>query len=250
MHELVKIGIERFKDLKNTIKRHQFTNDSEVDKYFDDLENYAHIYFLSCLMDRGITAEKAWKIPYMVCKHFNAFTMEELVKVSYEDILDYFVTFKPHRYNEDMAKVFYKGIQKIHNDYDDDIAQIWRDKPSSASVIYKFLQFYGCGVKIATMATNILVREYHQELSDYYSIDISPDVHIKKILYRLGLISDKEDINLVIYKARELYPEFPGIIDAACWEIGRTYCHEKKPQCLVCPLKNCCTYFKDKKQKN
>ena len=95
------------------------------------------------------------------------------------------------------------------------------------------------------MATNILVREYNIELSDYYSIDISPDVHIKRIMYRLELISNQEDINLVLYKARELYPEFPGIIDSSCWEIGRNFCHPTNPNCLHCPLNNCCKFNKN-----
>ena len=246
MHDLVRIGKERFFDLKNTIKRHQFTGNDDIDEYFNDLDKYAHLYVLSCLMDRGIKAEKAWKIPYLISKYFNAFDMESLSKLSYEEILDFFLTNKPHRYNEDMAKVFYQGVQKIHSEYNNDIAQIWKNKPSSASVIYKFLQFNGCGIKIATMATNILVREYGVELSDYYSIDISPDVHIKRIMYRLGLISNQEDINLVIYKARELNPEFPGIIDVSCWEIGRNYCHPTNPDCKNCPLKNSCKYKIDK----
>ena len=242
MHKLVEIGRERFYDLKNTIKRHQFTGDDEVDFYFNNLEEYAHLYVLSCLMDRGIKAEKAWKIPYQVCKHFNSFDIVSLSKISQEDIIDYFMSKKPHRYNSDMAKVFYNAVQKICNEYCGDVSKIWKDKPSSASVIFQFLQFDGCGIKIATMATNILVREYGVELSDYFSIDISPDIHIRRIMHRLGLVNSENDINSVIFKARELNPDFPGIIDVACWEIGRKYCHPSNPDCLNCLLKQCCKY--------
>ena len=70
MHPLVKIAKSRFHDLKNTVKRHQFTGVDEIDTCFNNLEKYAHLYVLSCLMDRGIKAEKAWKIPYLLCKHF------------------------------------------------------------------------------------------------------------------------------------------------------------------------------------
>lgn len=146
-----------------------------------------------------------------------------------------------------MAIVFYEGIQKIHNDYNDDAARIWKGKQSSSTVVYRFLEFKGAGIKIATMAANILSREYHIEMRDYYSIDISPDVHVRRIFYRLGLISDQTNQDMVIYKARELNPDFPGVIDFACWKIGRSYCHPKHPDCKECPLKNCCKYDEPEK---
>ncbi len=163
MHELVKVGIERYNDLKRTIVRHEPTKDNAADEYYNDLAKYPHIYVLACLMDKKIKAEKAWHIPFEVCNYFNTL-----------------------------------------------------------------------------MATNILVREYHIELSDYYSIDISPDVQVKRIFYRMGLVENEEDVSSIVYKARELYPEFPGIIDVACWEIGRTYCNPTTPNCNECPLNHCC----------
>ncbi len=240
MHKLVEIGIMRFSDLKNTIVRHKPTGDKTVDEYYNDIDKYPHIYVLGCLMDKQIKAEKAWLIPFEVCKHFNAFEMSELINVSKHDIEEFFMAKKLHRFNKEMSAVFYEGIQRIHTVYQDDASRIWADKPSSATVVYRFLQFKGAGIKIATMATNILVREYHIELSDYYSIDISPDVQVKRIFYRMGLVDNTNDVNLVIYKARELYPEFPGIIDVSCWEIGRTWCNPTNPECNKCPLEKCC----------
>ena len=240
MNKLIEIGINRFNDMKNTTMRHKFTGDEAVDEYFNRLDEYPHLYVLSCLMDRGIKAERAWSIPYYLCKHFNCFEMSELAKLTKEDIIGYFLEKKPHRFNEDMAEIFYDGVQRINNIYGGDASLVWKNKPSSAHVVYEFLQFNGCGIKIATMMTNILVREYGVELSDYYSIDISPDVHIKRIFYRFGLTDKQDDIDSVIYKARELYPEFPGILDFSCWEIGREYCHPKKPDCVNCPLNETC----------
>ncbi len=240
MHKIVKIGKARFKNLKNTIVRHQPTLDNDADNYYNDIENYPHIYVLACLMDKQIKAEKAWHIPFEVCTYFGAFDMPSLAQIPQEQIKNYFLECKPHRFNVEMAEVFYDAVQKIHTVYNDDASLIWKNKPSSATVVYRFLQFKGAGIKIATMATNILVREYKIKLSDYYSIDISPDVQVKRIFYRMGLVESQDDVNLIIYKARELYPKFPGIIVVSCWEIGRTWCKPSNPNCEQCPLNDNC----------
>lgn len=107
-------------------------------------------------------------------------------------------------------------------------------------MVYRFLQFEGVGIKIATMAANILAREFKISFSDYYSIDILPDVHIFRVIRRSGLVSRNANAESIIYKARELNPEFPGIIDSSCWEIGRTWCRPKNPNCEECIIRTIC----------
>ena len=55
-----------------------------------------------------------------------------------------------HRFNDVMAKVFYDGVERIVKDYDGSASKIWAGNPSSAAVVYRFLQFNGVGIKIAT----------------------------------------------------------------------------------------------------
>ena len=159
-----------------------------------------------------------------------------------EEYKNIFNKLKLHRFNDVQAGCFYNGVQKIMKDYQGNAANIWNNEPSSATVVRRFLEFDGAGIKIATMATNILARQYKIKLSDFYSIDISPDVHVKRIFYRTGLIDkkDKDNIDMIIYKAREIYPQFPGLIDFACWDIGRNWCTERKALCSECPLNEHC----------
>ena len=70
--------------------------------------------------------------------------------------------------------------------------------------------------------------------------DVSPDAHVLRIMYRTGLIERPDDRDSVIYKARELYPSYPGIIDYSCWEIGLNWCHPKNPDCKNCIIKRDC----------
>lgn len=242
--ELVRVGTERYYEVKNASARYKLELDPEAQAYYDDIQTYPHIFVLGCLMDRQISAIKAWMIPYDFCQHIGSFEMQELSKITLEETINWFVEKHPHRFNVKMAEVFYEGVQRIHNQYDDDASKIWSDKPRSATAVYRFLQFKGAGIKIATMAVNILARDYHVELADHYSLDISPDVHVKRVFYRLGLTSEEDDREAVIYKARELNPEFPGIIDLFCWETGYNICKPTNPLCDECPLSHCCAYHK------
>ena len=87
---------------------------------------------------------------------------------------------------------------------------------------------------------NILARQFKIPFSDYYSIDISPDVHILRVMRRTGLVDSNADLDSIIYKARELNPEFPGIIDFSCWEIGRTWCRPNNLNCKECIISSEC----------
>ena len=239
-HYLVTLGKEIFEKNSTAPNNNDFVKENECNKYLNDLENTPHLFVLACLMDKQMDAERAWSIPYKVCKVIGSFDVEDLYKVSLKEYEDIFENNHLHRFNKDAAKTFYLCVKAIVEEYDGDASNIWANSPSSATVVYRFLQFYGAGIKISTMATNILVRDFHIPMSDYYSIDISPDVHIIRITKRTGLVDQDASREAIVYKAREMNPEFPGIIDLPCWEIGRTYCHPQSPNCLDCPITKSC----------
>lgn len=226
--------------LSRPIEPFKFTNDLEVDNKLNDLENYPHHYVLACVMDRQIKAERAWKIPYTISKEINDFNFEGFLKLSQNDLLTMFQENRLHRFNTTMAKLFYKAIQKIHNDYNDNASLIWKGNHSSTTIAYRFLQFEGVGKKIASMATNILAREFRIPMKDKIGIDISPDVHVRRVFTRLGLIPKGSTNEEIIFRARELNPSYPGIFDPSAWEIGREWCRPQFPTCNQCYLNESC----------
>jgi endonuclease III len=192
-------------------------------------------------MDRQVKAERAWLIPYRISQKIDGFSVQRLSELSRQDVNHLMREPEPlHRFVDTMANHFYSGVQRIKNNYAGDASRIWSDKPSSAEVVYRFLEFDGVGPKIGSMAANILAREFKIPFSDYYSIDISADVHVRRVFSRLGLCTADVTVEQVIYKARALYPEFPGMMDLPCWEIGRNWCKPKNPICSECIVKDEC----------
>ena len=239
--KIVEILINKGKELFNQpYKKIEFTKNPEADELLNNLKEYPHAFVLACVMDRQMKAEKAWMIPYEVAKEIGSFKFSKLLSLRLEKIKGIFRRKKLHRFNNEMATNFYFAIQKIHKDYNDNAANIWRNKPRSATIVKRFLEFQGIGIKIATMAANILAREFKIPMKDYICIDISPDVHVKRVFKRMGLISKNASNDELIYCARELNPEYPGIFDLSTWEIGRNWCHFRNPDCESCYLNNYC----------
>jgi len=89
------------------------------------------------------------------------------------------------------------------------------------------LEFKGIGIKIATMATNILARRFKIPIADYIYLDISPDVHVKRVFKRLGFIPKDAGNDELVSCARELSTKHPGAFDFPTWKIGKSWCHPK-----------------------
>ena len=240
-HWLIEYSEKVNKDL-SSIEVH-FLDNVDYNSFLNNLIDFPHAYVLACCMDRRIKADRAWNIPCVVKERLcGTFLIDDLAQIPLSQYKAFFNENSLHIYNNDMAEIFYKAIHRIKEEYNGDASRIWSGKPSSAAVVYRFLQFEGVGLKIATMATNILARQFKIPFSDYYSIDVSPDVHIQRIFKRTRLVSDNASKDEIVYKARELNPEYPGIVDAACWKIGREYCHSLNPSCGTCPIAEHCCY--------
>ena len=218
-----------------------FTREPSADALVSNIESYPHAFVLACIMDRQIKAERAWLIPYRVSQRIGGFTIGRLIELSLDDVKRIMREPAPlHWLVEKMPKYFHSAVHRIKNVYRGDAALIWKDSPSSAELVYRFLGFEGVGPKISSMAANILVRDFKVPLSDYYSIDVSADTHVRRVFPRLGLCSLDPTAEQVIYKARALHPEFPGMMDLPCWEIGRNWCKPENPKCGDCYMNDLC----------
>jgi len=124
-----------------------------------NIEEYPHAFVLACLMDTGVDADVARTIPYRVSEALGTFELQELDKVSAEQYAEMFNGEKKwHRYPARNAKFFYDGVHKIFDNefMNGDASRIWSGKPSSRDVILRFMDFNGCGFKVANMAWFII----------------------------------------------------------------------------------------------
>lgn len=215
----------------------EFTGDPAADALLNDLDTHPHAFVLACLMDRQMRYKKAWLVPYKISQELVGFSIEALSQLSREDVMARMSGL--HRFPDKMSDVFCFAVQHIKSEYAGDASRIWADEPSSAEAVYRFLKFHGAGPKIATMAVNILARDFKIKFADFYSVDISADVQVCRVFARLGL-SPCEEPTQVVYKARALHPEFPGMMDSPCWEIGENWCRPHNPQCNACYMKDLC----------
>lgn len=215
----------------------------EADQLVKDLDGHPHAFVTACLMDRGIKAERAWGIPYELQQRLGSFEFPFLLHVSLEELEHAMAYPTPlHRFNTMMAKNMHAAIHRISDVYNGDARAIWAGRPSSMTIVHRFLEFDGAGPKVATMAANILVRDLHIEVSDRYSIDVSVDVHVRRVLSRMGFVPKGESDEYIIYRAREMHPEYPGVFDLVLWDLGRTQCRPQNPACTNCEWAAQCAY--------
>ncbi len=204
------------------------------------LEQYPHLFLLGCFMDRQIDFRKAFNIPFRIAELLGSKDFDVFAKQDLDYYISIFEKNNLHRFNKIMAEVFYEAIIKIKTEYNGKTENLWNDNPSSAMLIFRLIQFKGIGPKIATMVANILSRDYKIPLSDKASLDISPDVHVKRIFYKMGF-TNSNSVEQTIYAARYINPSFPGMPDILCWEIGnKRMCTDDRCNSLDCPLNNVC----------
>ncbi len=218
----------------------EFTENPEANKLVNDINRLPHAYVIGCIVDQQVKAELAWSIPYHLAKKVGSFEFSSLETLSLKDI-ESFMADSGHRFWKNMSSYIHSGIQRIRDQYDGDARRIWNDKPTSAELVYRFLSFNGIGQKIATMAANILARDFKVKLADYYAIDVSVDRHVRNVFKRLGLVGHNAKDEQIIMRAKSIYPKYPGLMDLAAFEIGRNWCSPNtEPECEACFMNDLC----------
>lgn len=214
-----------------------YTHSIEADKLID---TNPLAFLFGVIFDQGVKAEKAWGAPYFLKERLGHLDVYKIATIPDEELSTIFNRQpKLHRFPNVAALRIKKACKLIVQKYGGNVENLWNDNPRSDDLQRRFEEFEGIGQKKASMATNILVRDFEIKVHDRRGIDISYDIHVRRVFLRTGLV-DKDDRDAMIELARELNPEYPGGLDYPAWHIGRNWCRPTNPDCENCPLSQVC----------
>jgi endonuclease III len=145
---------------------------------------------------------------------------------------------KKPRYINDAPHTFSDITRIVVDRFAGHAENIWKDN-TAMDVKKVLLSIHGVGSGIANMTLVLLESAYSFTFVDHNRMDIKPDVHTMRVLYRLGVSADVS-AEEATSAAQWLNPSFPGMIDGPLWSIGRNWCHPTNPECVSCPLNSCC----------
>lgn len=205
------------------------------------IANDPFAFALAAVIDRGAKAEIIWTIPYYLKNAIGSLDPRFFSKKTAKEIetILYKLPHKP-RYIRDASRTIQELSIMVLQKYNGDTSKIWKTR-NPAEIKAAFLSLHGVGPGITSMILLLLERFYgfHFNELNHKAMDLKPDVHIVRVMSRLGLISQWSPDD-AIKAARKLNPDFPGDIDASLWIIGRNWCFPTKPLCSECPVNGVC----------
>ncbi len=196
-------------------------------------------FISACSLDRGTKAEIIWTIPYWIYQqvgHYDPIKFRSMTLDQITSLLDYLPQ-KP-RYTNDAPRTFQDICRIVVDEFSGVAENIWNNR-SAMDVKRTLLRVHGVGSGIANMSLVLIESAYNIIFPDHDLMDIKPDVHTMRVLYRLGVSPAKNEYE-AMRAAQHLSPDFPGLIDGPLWSIGRNWCHPTNPDCPSCPLTACC----------
>lgn len=112
--------------------------------------------------------------------------------------------------------------------YNGRAARIWEGASGFKDLLERLCEIPGISQKKAHLYARVLGRR--QRFTDWHEVDVAVDVHTRRVFYKCGLSASPRSRD-IIQAARELRPDYPGILDRGAWDIGKYWCHKTTPDC-------------------
>lgn len=211
-----------------------FTGNKDADRF---LRQNPFAFLMAASIDRGARAEAVWKIPFLLNRKIGHLDPYALSQMSVDQLEEELRSLERRpRFPRQSARTIIFLSELVFEQFHGNSANIWHGR-EPREVTWTLEKIWGVGSGIAHMVVRILVDEYGYDpgREGLRQIDVKPDVQVRRVFYRIGIAPDRNE-STSVQVARQLHPEFPGLLDWPAWEIGRTWCHERNPECNRCPL--------------
>jgi endonuclease III len=194
-----------------------------------------YAFCIATCLDRGTKVEIIWTIPYDIQKELGHLDPHRIYAMTLGQLEALFEKLpRRPRYINDAPKTIRDLTRIVVEKCDGDASLIWKGKKAT-QVHRTFDSIHGVGPGIASMALLLIEMAFPFRFEDRENMDIKPDVHTKRVLYRLGA-STAETEPAALEATRKMNPEYPGIVDGALWYIGRNWCSPTDPNCIECSV--------------
>jgi endonuclease III len=205
------------------------------------IETDPYAFLIAVCLDRGTKAQVIWTIPYDMKMKLGHLDPQLIYEMSLEDLTELFSQLprKP-RYVNDAPKTVHDLTRFVVEECSGDASLVWEGR-RAADVNRILRSIHGVGPGIANMGVLLIEKAFGVRFRDLdrTGMDIKPDVHTMRVLYRLGA-SEAQTTEAAIAASRLMNPSFPGGLDGGLWEIGRRWCFASNPNCRDCPVNENC----------
>ncbi len=197
-------------------------------------------FLLCCLLDYQSKADAAWKRASSFFRSQSEENRRELWKMIAS------MPEKEWRSEDNFKRCNLHWMRPAHNRlwrisqcicmfFDGDARNIW--KGESVFDVMCRLYYIGAGEQIARMIVGALKDcKYLTGRGD-----VKADVHICRVLGRASRGEALSPIS-VLALSRKMYPQDPWLLDWPLWELGRSKCDAKSPNCKTCEISRVCRY--------
>jgi len=177
-HRLIEVARKRNRE---QFKNFEFSTNMKANALIKDISRYPHAYLIALIMNSSMPFMRAYDIPFYLRRRIGGFSFRRLRVLTQKEIVRAMtMPSSLHRYSQAMSKNLYRAIRILEEKYFGDASRIWADRPSSAEIVFRLLEFPGIGQKKATLGANDLARVFKIPMKDKSSIDISLDVHVHR----------------------------------------------------------------------
>jgi len=211
--------------------------DNEMANEFLISDDWA--FLAGVIGDYQMPAERAWAVPYNLSRRLGGWGVELVAEDSDRVLAAFLGPPALHRFPTQSARWLVAGAQRVIDDYGGKAGAVWNDQPTARELQARLNEFVGVSQKKAAMAVEILNGQFGVEIRELSGSDIAYDVHVRRVMLRTGL-AERDEVNHMVGAARIANPERPGALDLPMWEIGKTWCRARSPECDRCVIGDVC----------